>query len=408
MISRRIIFISLGLLLTSFHFCEVSSFQFPSRCSQNRSCTNRRTGRSIAVSELYSTSSANAASLVSSSGKAYISFKHPRTDTELVIIGCLHGSSSSAKDVSLLLNEKTTDVVVLELCPTRYKDLTKDMIRRKSSQEELTGSYVNMVVKTIEARGLSTGLAAAVLGGASQLSSYLSGFQPGFEFTTAMEFVESQEDRCDVILADRMVDETLRRVGELPSISLEMVQNFLDSGFNWEETYGKEAQVLKNAVSGNGELEVDMAKALFRSNDVVIDLARLTLPTFIFIEGINVLFGSAFNRFNPIAAADLSVSLGSLFVDLASTMTVIDWNSFAGDFAFELLSNALQLFLGYILLALPASRVILSERDHQLTKGIDDACKFAAKKNIDGKGGRVVCVLGMLHVNGVAKKIMQS
>jgi len=66
-----------------------------------------------------------------------------------------------------------------------------------------------------------------------------------------------------------------------------------------------------------------------------------------------------FRRLNPIAAADLSVSMGSIFVDLASTMTVIDWNSFAGDFAFELLSNALQLFLGYILLALPASRVIL-------------------------------------------------
>ena len=401
--------IALGfILIFASNLRVVSGFQIPSRCGEKKFCTNR-TGRSIAmpIQVLHSTSSTNAASLVSSTAKSFVSFNHPQTNTELVLIGCLHGSSSSAKDVSQLLNEKATDVVVLELCPSRYKDLTKEMIRRKSSEEGSKGSYITMVAKTIESRGLSTGIAAAVLGGVSSLSSFLSGFQPGFEFITALEFVESQDNQCDVILADRMVDETLRRVGDLPSVSLEMFQNFLDSGLDWEQTYGKEAKVLKNAVSGNGELEVDMGKTLFRSTDVVVDLARLTLPTFLFVEAINVAFGSAISALNPIATADMSMSMGSLFVHLAS-MTVGDWNSFAGDTAFELLSSALELFLGYMLLALPTSRVILSERDDQLTRGIDDACKFAAAKNTNGKGGRVVCVLGLLHVNGVAKNILQS
>jgi len=354
---------------------------------------------------MYSTSSSNAASSTSSTSNSYITLTHPRTNTELILIGCLHGSSSSAKDVSQILHAKPTDVVVLELCPTRYKDLMKEMIRRKSSEAQSRGSYIKMVAKTIEARGWSTGLAAAVLGGASGLSTSLSGFQPGFEFITAIEYVESQGSECDVILADRMVDETLRRVGGLPSVSLDLFLNFIDSGLDWEQNYGKEAKVLKSAVSGNGEFEVDMAKALFRRTDVIIDLARLTLPTFIFIEAANVMLGSILHSLDPIAPE--SISMGSLMVDLASSMTLEDWNSFAGDVVFEVVSSALVLFLGFMFVALPTSKVILSERDDQLTKGIEDACRFAAEKNTNGEGGRVVCVLGLLHVNGVARQILK-
>jgi len=368
-----------------------------SRCGQRTFCTS-----SIGRPLMLSASSSNAASSTSSTSNSYVSFNHPRTNTELILIGCLHGSSSSAKDVSQLLHAKPTDVVVLELCPTRYKDLMKEMIRRKSSETQSKGSYIKMVAKTIEARGWSTGLAAAVLGGASSLSTSLSGFQPGFEFLTAMEYVESQGSECDVILADRMVDETLRRFGGLPSVSLDLFQSFLDSGLDWEQTYGKEAKVLKSAVSGNGEFNVDMGKALFRRTDVIIDLVRLTLPTFIFIEAANVMLGSILNSLDPIAPE--SISMGSLMVDLASS----DWNSFAGDVIFELVSSALVLFLSFMFVVLPTSKVILSERDDQLTKGIEDACSFAAEKNTNGEGGRVVCVLGLLHVNGVARQILKS
>jgi hypothetical protein len=387
-------------LLKHLHGVHGFLLQCPiSRCSQQTFCTSS-TCRPL----LYSASSSNAASSTSSTSNSYVSFNHPRTNTELILIGCLHGSSSSAKDVSQMLHAKPTDVVVLELCPTRYKDLMKEMIRRKSSEAQSRGSYIKMVAKTIEARGWSTGLAAAVLGGVSGLSTSLSGFQPGFEFITAIEYVESQGGECDVILADRMVDETLRRVGDLPSVSLDLFQNFLDSGLDWEETYGKEAKVLKCAVSG-GEFEVDMAKALFRRTDVIIDLARLTLPTFIFIEAANVMLSIILHSLDPIAPE--SISMGSLMIDLASSMTLEDWNSFAGDVVFEFVSSALVLFIGFMFVALPTSKVILSERDDQLTKGIEDACRFAAEKNTTGEGGRVVCVLGLLHVNGVARQILK-
>ena len=356
-----------------------------------------------------------------SASQSYVTFNHPKTNTEVTLVGCLHGSSSSAKDVSQLLNQATTDVVVLELCPTRYKDLMKEIDRRKTNEMKSNGSYIKMVQRTVEARGVSTGIAAAVLGGASGISTFLSGFDPGLEFITAMEYVEDKsrerdEKGCDVdvILADQMVDETLRRFGSLPSISFDMFQAYLGSGFNWKHTYGEDAAVLANAVSGGGDFQVDMRKALIRNKAVVLDLVRLTLPTFLFIESVNILLGSMFDDFAKMDAVDsnsLDFDLGTIMVDLASTMTSSDWCALAGDITFEILSSCLVLFLGYILVAVPTSKIILSERDNQLAKGIDDACKFASTKLLDrGESdcGRVVCVLGFLHVNGVAKKLLQQ
>ena len=59
---------------------------------------------------------------------------------------------------------------------------------------------------------------------------------------------------------------------------------------------------------------------------------------------------------------------------------------------------------------LPAARVILAERDDILTNGIQAACRLAAAKHEkDGKRrGRVVAVLGLLHVNGVAKRMLST
>lgn len=73
--------------------------------------------------------------------------------------------------------------------------------------------------------------------------------------------------------------------------------------------------------------------------------------------------------------------------------------------------NFAILAIGYISVALPAARVVLRERDDQLTAGIQQACRLA----VGGKGSgnnnstpKVVAVLGLLHVNGVAQRILSS
>jgi pheromone shutdown protein TraB len=49
---------------------------------------------------------------------------------------------------------------------------------------------------------------------------------------------------------------------------------------------------------------------------------------------------------------------------------------------------------------IPVIKTILTERDEILTDGIKAACQRA------GKDGRVVAVLGLLHVNGVARRML--
>ena len=52
--------------------------------------------------------------------------------------------------------------------------------------------------------------------------------------------------------------------------------------------------------------------------------------------------------------------------------------------------------------------MIVSERDELLANGIEAACKEAVKKSRDNSNspGRVVAVLGMLHMNGVAARLL--
>lgn len=75
--------------------------------------------------------------------------------------------------------------------------------------------------------------------------------------------------------------------------------------------------------------------------------------------------------------------------------------------------NFCILAIGYISVALPAARVVLRERDEQLTAGIQQACRLAVQQQQNGSKNKtsvpkVVAVLGLLHVNGVAQRILSS
>jgi hypothetical protein len=63
---------------------------------------------------------------------------------------------------------------------------------------------------------------------------------------------------------------------------------------------------------------------------------------------------------------------------------------------------------GYTVLAFPFSKVIIHERDVYLAEEIRKACGSI----LDSSGGlresRIVAVLGLLHVNGVAKQLLDS
>ena len=326
-----------------------------------------------------------------SQSTSFVELVEPETNCRVVLLGCLHGSVSSASDVRSMWNEEEVDAVVLELCPSRVADLRRQA--PGASNKPSIPRFIDMVIRTGESKGWTTGAATAVLGGASILQTALSGFEPGLEFTTALEMASSR--RCDVVLADQTVDETLRRVGTLPSLSLSMLRD----GFP-----KRESEALQAAIMGDDALrphQVNMGKVLTRNAAVREDLIRLTLPPLLLAQVAVKVLNAGVSLLYPQQGIEAAqINWWDVMMDLSLTPVDV-WRSIL----FDGLSSVLVLVLGYIMLALPATRVILCERDDQLTEGIRAACRVAASKKPSG-GGRVVAVLGLLHVNGVAKQLL--
>jgi hypothetical protein len=323
-----------------------------------------------------------------SSTTSFVELVEPETNCKVILLGCLHGSQSSASDVQSLIDENV-DAVVLELCASRFDDL-KRLPSIAQRTKPTFSHYVSMVIRTCEKKGWTTGAAAAVLGGASGLQTALSGFEPGLEFTTALE--QASLHKSNVILADQTVDETLRKVGTLPSISLKM----LTTSFPW-----KESQALQDAVMGDALFEpyqVNMGKVLTRNDSVRQDLIKLTLPPLLLAQAVAICVQTVLSHFmGPVETAH--IDYWSIMMD--TSMNPIDlWNSVGINVVMDTASSILVLGLGYVAVALPATRIILCERDDQLTAGIRAACRTSPN------GGRVVAVLGLLHVNGVAKRLL--
>lgn len=314
-----------------------------------------------------------------------IAFLDPATKCHVSLLGCCHGAESSSQDVARLLSSET-DIVVLELCPSRFADLQRDSLATEHGgtssvpQNFWLLAYWEMISKTTTQRGIPTGIAAAILGGFSGVQTALCGFTPGLEFKTALKLAE--KFGCDVILADQDVEETLRKVGSLPRIAVDTVasRDRIDKWRLYHDTlakaiFGQQGQTCCD----DGPLpQVSLPLALVRNFAAIQDFLRLTLPPLLLI----------WVCISTLPRVDLS-TIDTVHGTATLSESIIHW----------LVSGAI-LSIGYLGLALPAVSIILMERDEILKTGIQAACRRA------GEGGHVVAVLGLLHVNGVAKRML--
>ena len=328
-----------------------------------------------------------------------VAFIDPATKCHVTLLGCFHGTESSSKDVVKSISSET-DIVVLELCPSRLTAFRRDALTTKPGvtdsleQKPWLLTYWEGISKTIRQCGLPTGLAAAILGGFSGIQTALSGFTPGLEFKTALDL--AQKFGCDVILADQDVTETFRKVGSLPQIAVGTATSSdrinkwqLDQETLFRAVFGQQDQTCYH----NGPLQqVNLPLVLVRNFAAFQDIMRLTFP--------------------PCLLVWLGMSIHAVLHRVYPSTTIIDKPhdvalpphdtillTLSENLIHGLVSCAILSF-GYLGLALPAVRVILTERDEVLTKGIQAACRRA------GKGGHVVVVMGLLHVNGVAKRML--
>ena len=338
-----------------------------------------------------------------------------QTGCTVVLVGCFHGSASSAADVEHALQLSTchpqqTDVVVLELCAQRFDQLinkrdTSNSNWSDSESDETSNAtrqstpwiwrYVRMVQTMAEKQGWPTACVAAVLGAASGLQTEISNLQPGLEFKTAAVIAETEH--MHIVLADQDVDTTLVRMGQLPDVSVTLWRDFLFTASTYDDTFGVEAVALRTALLGDSSLQdyqVTLPSFLTRSNAAIKDLLRLTLTPIIALQALNIVLTESMASLltlNPAfaAATDASPVAETGAADPVAAIAVT-------------VANAALLVLAYLSVALPATRVVIRERDDVLTAGIRAACQQLAPP-----GGRVVAVLGLLHVNGVAQRLLR-
>jgi hypothetical protein len=301
----------------------------------------------------------------------------------------------------MALSERT-DAVVLELCANRFADLKRGEMgpnKEPTRPQPWIERFTTMVTQTFKKRGLSTAAAAAVLGGVGGLQSALSGLEPGLEFTTALRLALNNSD---IVLADQNVDDILNRLGNLPETSVSLWKN-LGEVKNWDQSlFAKQSVSLTTALLGDANMKqyVTLPRFLTRNEAAVRDLVRLFVPPLIMLESINVALGYFLETLTNDPTAIESVANIN---DVSSAKIIA--SQFEPAFFLPVIANLAFLLAVYLSVALPATQIILSDRDDQLAAGVRSACQLAMTRAQGERPGRVVAVLGFLHVNGVARRV---
>jgi len=357
-------------------------------------------------------SSSNENNNALSSTKSYVEIFDPRTNVNVVLLGCLHGSLSSSEDVRYLMDSQTTDAVVLELCDARVGDFRREPVDEYTMNTFLEDmkEFWEMAQMTSRKKGPFAATATLLLGTMSLLQTNLSGFRAGLEFAVALD-IAKEKPSCDVFLADQKIEDTMERIANLPAISLEMIKN---------NTIGVEAKLLKTALFGDQMLpkstQVNMPQVMVRSKRAITDLARLTLPpivisTFFLLSiflAVNYL--PFFQELQDLVLAEQLLiddnSYNELMTNAASS-GVDQQLEIALRILSSILTESLALAIGFLFVTLPAAKAIITERDVVLADGIRGACENVSSSG-EKEARRIVVVLGLLHVNGVSKQLLDS
>jgi hypothetical protein len=246
-------------------------------------------------------------------------------------------------------------------------------------------------------------------------SAFFPGLRPGSEFAAAARCAAG----ADLVLADAPVRDTLRELARLgsrdggrpPPRPLEETRDlaFAVLGF-------RPGTAPPSALPGPAARRfrpVNLCEFAARSPQARAELVRwLVAPLLAFVAAAQAI---SFLLLQASAVASGGDGPGALEA-AASASPHGDAGGPAAAAAASAVGAALACHLG---LVLPAARVVLWERDACLARGIRAACRRAAMAAASrgpradpppagaggGRRGRVVAVLGFLHVNGVAERL---
>ncbi len=120
-------------------------------------------------------------------------------DKEIYLVGTAHVSAESVRDVQQTIDLVQPNTVCVELCPKRYQTLVKKDIWKQMD-----------IVQIIHEKKAMLLLAQLLLSSFYRRLGEQLGIQPGAEMIAGID--KANELKCELVLADRDVEITLRRV----------------------------------------------------------------------------------------------------------------------------------------------------------------------------------------------------
>ncbi|CBJ28745.1 conserved unknown protein [Ectocarpus siliculosus] len=405
------------------------------------------------------------------------------TGCDIYLVGCLHGSHASGRDVQDVLEKVRPGAVVLELCESRHKALRRDLEKRAKGDAPLEGkerwasafsSWAKGVKKTSAKSGLVQGILSGLLS-APYVVQRLGDFDPGLEFKTAMVYADPSvrpgystgvargmvspaagggagPGECSVVLGDRDVQETLRRLGgALTALTgrgeggdekhgvgrgdgapegaspgaggggvsvgtLDAAETEATSGWNWG-TLASDARIVRVAVVGPSGRQwpdsLNVLDTVWRERQALgMLLLPLLLPMMVVSETLQRSIGGvatatvaasgsgggALRGFGAFGGVGGVNSAGSAGVGGGVAAVDVDLGRLLEGTSDVLDTLLVVLSVWYMLRFF---RLVIKERDDVLADNVMKACR-------DHPGRPVVAVLGLLHCNGVADIIRSS
>ncbi|KAG5175776.1 hypothetical protein JKP88DRAFT_337543 [Tribonema minus] len=307
----------------------------------------------------------------------------------------MQGSPTSSRDVENVINESSPGAVVLELCESRFKALSRELAAEQSVKEEteverihaVLGGWVRGLKSTQQKKGLLQALTAGLVS-SGYLWQKLNNFDPGCEFKTAMAL--SNARGIDIVLGDRDINETLGRLNGKnkqgkrapklqpnapppPPLLKAKKRWSVDRSLAYVRGLGRDARVLRLAVAGESGQQwpaaLNVPRCIFWRGDVLKDLFGLLAPL---TAGIYVMAGAFEMGVGGAIAAAHAISGDASEAAAAAAADAAAAAGGAGGVAPWLLEEAGNVTVVAVasLVMLRFFRLVIHERDVYLARAI--------------------------------------
>ena len=316
-----------------------------------------------------------------------------RAGVDVHIVGAIHSTPTSARDVDETVRATQPSAVVLELCGGRWRGLlsarAREIVTPPSMRAELR-EWWNSSVRTKAAIGAAPALISASLSlpYAVMRATGSDSFRPGSEFLAVLEAGEREGGgltrRPRIILGDVDAADTLTGLARALQLRAYAGRGAAASLAHARRQFG----VLRRALGLDDTSALRLGTALGRV-DAMRDALVLMLPATLALVAVELIFGGG-----------TSGGGGPLALDETTERAIVALNA--------------CLSLWIVAGAPDAIEAMLDTRDDALASAIEHACYEASERGAgderegaeDGaRRAAVVAVVGMLHVNGVAARL---